>query len=100
MHADGRSKTVVTKKMCYGQTVLRRRSGNLFLAPTVHTDIQIKIHVHTDTYTYMYIQINIHVHTRVERFAQFRVRLWPVAILRVIPHVRVKSLGFACVCVK
>ena len=36
----------------------------------------------------------------VERFARFHVRLWHAAILHVIPRVHVKSLGFACVCVK
>ena len=39
-------------------------------------------------------------HTLVERFARSRVGIWHAALLRVIPPVRVKSLGFACVCVK
>ena len=38
--------------------------------------------------------------TRVERFARSRVGIWYVTILRVIPCVRVKSLCFACLCVK
>ena len=41
-----------------------------------------------------------YIHTRVERFARSRVGFWHAAILRVIPPVRVKSLGFACVYAK
>ena len=37
---------------------------------------------------------------RVERFARSRVGIWHAAILCVILRIRVKSLGFACVCVK
>ena len=54
---------------------------------------------------YMYI-VCVHVqyiycvHARVERFARSRVGFWHAAILRVIPPVRVKSLGFACVYAK
>ena len=50
-------------------------------------------------YIYMYILYDC-VHARVERFARSRVGFWHAAILRVIPPVRVKSLGFACVYAK